>query len=29
MDTFKDKQQLAELYQKGKAPWQIWNNFSK
>jgi glucose-1-phosphate cytidylyltransferase len=26
MDTFKDKQQLAELYQKGCAPWQVWNS---
>ena len=26
MDTFKDKQQLAELYQKGNAPWQVWNS---
>ena len=25
MDTFKDKQQLGELYQKGNAPWQVWN----
>ncbi|MBE0568179.1 MAG: glucose-1-phosphate cytidylyltransferase [Deltaproteobacteria bacterium] len=29
MDTFKDRQQLAELYQKGKAPWQVWNNFTR
>jgi glucose-1-phosphate cytidylyltransferase len=26
MDTFKDKQLLAELYQKGNAPWQVWNS---
>jgi glucose-1-phosphate cytidylyltransferase len=26
MDTFKDKQQLGELYQKGNAPWQVWNS---
>jgi glucose-1-phosphate cytidylyltransferase len=25
MDTFKEKQQLAELYQKGRAPWLVWN----
>jgi len=29
MDTFKDKQQLAELYQKGNAPWQVWNSLKK
>jgi glucose-1-phosphate cytidylyltransferase len=29
MDTFKDKQQLAELYQKGNAPWQVWNHVIK
>lgn len=26
MDTFKDMQQLMELYQKGNAPWLVWNN---
>jgi glucose-1-phosphate cytidylyltransferase len=26
MDTFKDKQLLGELYQKGNAPWQVWNS---
>jgi len=26
MDTFKDKQLLAELYQRGNAPWQVWNS---
>jgi glucose-1-phosphate cytidylyltransferase len=29
MDTFKDKQQLGELYQKGNAPWQVWNKKDK
>jgi glucose-1-phosphate cytidylyltransferase len=24
MDTFKDKQQLEELYVSGRAPWQVW-----
>ena len=24
MDTFKDKQQLEELYTKGEAPWEVW-----
>lgn len=24
MDTFKDKQQLDELYAQGRAPWQVW-----
>jgi glucose-1-phosphate cytidylyltransferase len=24
MDTFKDKQQLEELYARGKAPWEVW-----
>lgn len=24
MDTFKDKQQFDEMYQKGDRPWQIW-----
>jgi glucose-1-phosphate cytidylyltransferase len=26
MDTFKDKQYLEELYQKGNPPWQAWNS---
>lgn len=25
MDTFKDKQQLDELYEKGNPPWQVWD----
>jgi glucose-1-phosphate cytidylyltransferase len=25
MDTFKDKQQFGELFQKGETPWQVWN----
>jgi glucose-1-phosphate cytidylyltransferase len=24
MDTFKDKQQLDDLYESGQAPWEIW-----
>ncbi len=24
MDTFKDRQQLEDLYTKGKAPWEVW-----
>ena len=24
MDTFKDKQELEELYSRGKAPWEVW-----
>lgn len=26
MDTFKDKQQLDDLYAKGNAPWEVWKN---
>ena len=26
MDTFKDRQQLEEIYSSGKAPWQVWND---
>jgi glucose-1-phosphate cytidylyltransferase len=26
MDTFKDKQQLEELYQDGNPPWLVWNS---
>jgi glucose-1-phosphate cytidylyltransferase len=25
MDTFKDKQQLDQLLDKGNPPWQVWN----
>ncbi len=25
MDTFKDRQQLEEIYARGHAPWQVWN----
>src|SRR5690242_5641708 len=25
MDTFKDRQQLEEIYTRGNAPWQVWN----
>jgi glucose-1-phosphate cytidylyltransferase len=28
MDTFKDKQQLDEMYSRGEAPWQIWKSFA-
>jgi hypothetical protein len=24
MDTFKDKQVLDDLYNSGKAPWEVW-----
>jgi glucose-1-phosphate cytidylyltransferase len=26
MDTFKDKQQLDDLYSTGTAPWEIWKS---
>jgi glucose-1-phosphate cytidylyltransferase len=26
MDTFKDKQQLDDLYARGEAPWEVWRN---
>lgn len=26
MDTFKDKQMLDDVYARGDAPWQVWNN---
>jgi glucose-1-phosphate cytidylyltransferase len=26
MDTFKDKQQLDDLYARGNPPWQVWKN---
>ena len=26
MDTFKDKQQLDDLYSRGNAPWEVWGN---
>jgi glucose-1-phosphate cytidylyltransferase len=26
MDTFKDRQQLEDIYARGHAPWEIWNN---
>jgi glucose-1-phosphate cytidylyltransferase len=26
MDTFKDKQQLDELYSRGDAPWEVWKS---
>jgi len=25
MDTFKDRQQLEEIYARGHAPWEVWN----
>ena len=24
MDTFKDRQQLEEIYGQGNAPWEVW-----
>jgi hypothetical protein len=29
MDTFKEKQELDELYSKGIAPWQLWKRQGK
>lgn len=29
MDTFKDRQQLEELYTNGNAPWEVWRNTSQ
>ena len=29
MDTFKERQQLEDLWSKGAAPWQVWLNKSK
>ena len=26
MDTFKDRQQLEDLYTRGEAPWELWKN---
>jgi glucose-1-phosphate cytidylyltransferase len=28
MDTFKDRQQLEEIYMRGNAPWEVWNGAS-
>jgi glucose-1-phosphate cytidylyltransferase len=28
MDTFKDRQQLEEIYAAGRAPWEVWNDRS-
>jgi glucose-1-phosphate cytidylyltransferase len=25
MDTFKDRQQLEDIYSRGGAPWEVWN----
>ena len=25
MDTFKEKQELDEIYARGEAPWQVWD----
>jgi len=25
MDTFKDRQQLEDIYEAGRAPWEVWN----
>lgn len=29
MDTYKEKQKLEEIYARGQAPWEIWNNSNK
>jgi len=29
MDTFKDKQELDDMYSRGEAPWEIWKPASK
>jgi glucose-1-phosphate cytidylyltransferase len=29
MDTFKDKQMLDDIYERGQAPWQVWNHSSQ
>ena len=29
MDTFKDKQQLDDMYSRGQAPWEVWKNSPK
>jgi len=29
LDTFKDKQELDELYEKGNPPWQVWDTNNK
>jgi glucose-1-phosphate cytidylyltransferase len=29
MDTFKDRQQLEDIYARGNAPWQLWNGNGK
>jgi len=29
MDTFKDKQQLDDMYSRDKAPWEVWKHSSK
>ena len=26
MDTFKDRQQLEDIYARGNAPWEVWND---
>ncbi len=26
MDTFREQQELSDLYERGKAPWVLWNN---
>jgi glucose-1-phosphate cytidylyltransferase len=28
MDTFKEKQELEDLFTRGKAPWTVWNSKS-
>ncbi len=29
MDTFKEKQELEDIYGQGKAPWAVWLNGSR
>jgi glucose-1-phosphate cytidylyltransferase len=29
MDTFKDKQMLDDIHERGQAPWQVWNHSSE
>jgi hypothetical protein len=26
MDTYKEKQELDDIYASGKAPWMVWNH---
>jgi hypothetical protein len=29
MDTFKELQELDDLYSRGNAPWTVWNGHAK